>query len=160
MQNYHNIGLLITITPLKQNDDFVITKELLQEKLELKKYKTQSLIIRTLPNEVTKKTRNCSNTNPPYFTNEVMEFIVQLGVEHLLIDLPSVDKENDEGKLAAHHIFWNYPTLPRFAATITEMIYVPNEVEDGLYFVNIQIMPIELDASSSNIVLYELTEKK
>jgi hypothetical protein len=32
-------------------------------------------------------------------------FIRECGIQHLLIDLPSVDKEKDEGKLLAHKAF-------------------------------------------------------
>jgi kynurenine formamidase len=34
-------------------------------------------------------------------------FLHESGIKHLLIDLPSVDKEKDEGKLLAHKAFWN-----------------------------------------------------
>ena len=36
-----------------------------------------------------------------------MEYIVELGINHLLVDLPSIDRIYDEGKLANHRIFWN-----------------------------------------------------
>lgn len=75
---------------------------------------------------------------------------------HLLIDLPSVDKEHDGGKLTAHKTFWNYPKAPRKEATITEMIFVPNAVKDGLYLLNLQVAPFENDASPSRPVIYPL----
>ena len=40
--------------------------------------------------------------------------------------------------------------------TITEMIYVPNEISDGLYVLNLQIAPFENDASPSKPVLYKV----
>ena len=78
-------------------------------------------------------------------------------VQHLLLDLPSVDREEDAGQLLAHHAFWQYPAQPRREATITELIFVPDEVADGLYLLNIQITSLELDASPSKPVLYLLT---
>ena len=75
---------------------------------------------------------------------------------HLLIDMPSIDKENDEGKLEAHHAFWNYPNNAQLHKTITEFIYVPNEVYDGTYILNLQIAPFENDASPSKPVLYKV----
>lgn len=39
------------------------------------------------------------------------------------------------GKLSGHHAFWNYPLQPRLNATITELIYIPNEVPDGIYMI-------------------------
>ena len=80
-------------------------------------------------------------------------------MKHLLIDLPSVDREYDEGKLLAHKAFWNYPDNPRHDCTITEMIYVPNSIEDGSYLLNLQMASFENDASPSKPVLYEILNR-
>jgi len=115
------------------------------------------LVIRTLPNPKDKLTRQYSNTNWPYLTKEATIFIRELGIQHLLIDLPSVDKEKDEGRLEAHKAFWNYPENPRHNATITEMIFVENNIKDGLYLLNLQVISIENDASPSKPVLYQIS---
>jgi arylformamidase len=107
LKQFHSIGQLITVQPEKLNGDFVITKEMIAKKIEPQNLKFDTLLIRTSPNTNEKLTLNYTNTNPTYFTNEAMEYIVSLGVQHLIVDLPSVDKEKDEGKLSAHHIFWN-----------------------------------------------------
>ena len=83
-----------------------------------------ALVVRTLPNEKSKVGRNWSNTNPPYFDAEAMTWLVEREVNHLLVDLPSVDREVDGGALAAHHAFWTYPDNPRHQSTITELIFV------------------------------------
>ena len=75
-----------------------------------------------------------------------------------MIDTPSVDKELDEGKLAAHHAYWDYPNNPRLDATITELVYVPNEIKDGLYLLNLQMAAIENDASPSKPTLYVIVD--
>ena len=85
-----------------------------------------------------------------------MKYIVECGVKHLLIDLPSVDREEDGGQLLAHKAFWQYPENIRANATISELIYVNNVIKDGLYLLNIQITALELDASLSKPVLYKL----
>jgi hypothetical protein len=77
-------------------------------------------------------------------------------IQHLLLDLPSVDREEDGGALAAHKAFWKYPEDPRTKATITELIYVDNVVPDGLYLLQIQIAAMELDASPSRPFIYPL----
>ncbi len=59
-------------------------------------------------------------------------------IEHLLIDLPSVDRESDGGKLEFHHAFWGVPNDPQFHKTITELIFVPNHIPDGDYILNLQ----------------------
>jgi kynurenine formamidase len=99
---------------------------------------------------------NYSNTKPPYLLEEAIAYLNELQVEHLLIDLPSVDKEQDGGKLAAHHAFWQYPHNTQKNKTITELIYVPNEVDDGTYLLNLQIAPFENDASPSKPIIYKV----
>ena len=77
-------------------------------------------------------------------------------VKHLLIDLPSVDREKDGGKLLSHHAFWQVPENPRMEATISELIYVPDEIKDGQYLLELQFAPFDNDASPSRPVLYRL----
>lgn len=117
----------------------------------------EALIFRTLPNDIQKRTRNYSNTNPPYFEHAVGEWLRTHGIKHWLTDLPSVDREEDEGVLAAHHAFWNYPQQPVTDATITELIFVPDQVPDGLYLLNLQMASFHNDAAPSKPVLYPLS---
>jgi arylformamidase len=150
------VAELITILPIQlDNGDFVITRKQLQELL-IDSGKPEALVIRTLSNGSKKLSTNYSNTNPPYLLKEAIEYLNELGIEHLLIDMPSVDRESDGGKLEAHHCFWNYPNDPHFNKTITELIYVPNEVNDGMYILNLQIAPFENDASPSKPILYKV----
>ncbi len=67
----------------------------------------QAVAIRTLPNDETKKTKNYTGTNPPYFTEGAMRLLRSLGVVRLLNDLPSVDRSDDQGLLLAHRAFWD-----------------------------------------------------
>ncbi len=97
-----------------------------------------------------------SNTNPTYLLEEAAIYLREKGIKHLLIDLPSVDKEKDEGKLLSHNAFWNTDGKVRLDATITEFIYVPNSVNDGPYFLNLMVAAIENDASPSEPVLFEI----
>jgi hypothetical protein len=123
-----------------------------------------ALIIRTLPNDGSKQTRQYGENNiPPYFTDEAMRFIVASGFKHLLVDLPSIDRLFDEGKLGNHRIFWNvrpgsFELNPesRITSTITELIYVPNDVADGEYWLNLQIAPFESDAAPSRPIIFKI----
>jgi len=72
--------------------------------------------------------------------------------------LPSVDREADQGLLAAHHAWWRYPHATRMQATITEMIVVPDALPDGRYWLHMQVAQVAMDAAPSNPVLYELLE--
>ena len=144
---------LITCWPVKQgNGDLVIGQEIIEH---LPKDGFDALIIRTLPNNEDKLTRQYTGTNPPYLDAELARTIADMGVKHLLVDLPSVDREVDGGALSAHHNFWKYPENTRTNCTITELIYVDEKILDGLYILNLQIANFELDASPSKPVLYK-----
>lgn len=151
---------LLSVLVETQGEDLVISKAQLEKALKGKR--PEALVIRTLPNEIDKLSKKYSNTNPPYLEESAARFIRESGIQHLLIDLPSVDKEQDEGKLLAHKAFWNVKDInnlnedAQLEATITEMIFVPNDVPDGSYLLNLQIASFENDASPSKPVLYDL----
>ena len=160
LKTFFFTALLVSIEPEQQSDDFVITRKQLE--LLLDKTTPQAVIIRSLPNLQSKQSKNYSHTNPPYILEEAAVYLREKGVIHLLIDLPSVDKEKDEGKLLAHKAFWNIKNTQninadaRFDATITELIFVPDDVQDGLYLLNLTIASFENDASPSKPTLYSL----
>mgnify|MGYP001826361543 FL=1 len=156
LKRYFFKAEVITLAPEKYQEDFVISRKQLQYALGNKK--REALVIRTLPNVKDKLSKQYSNTNPPYLLEQAAEFLVEKGIEHLLIDLPSVDKEKDGGALLAHHAFWNTGGKVRYSATITEFIFVANTIKDGTYFLNLQVAPFENDASPSRPVLYKIED--
>lgn len=145
---------VVTIAPLFHNGDFLIGVK--QLKTALRNKKRDAIVIRTLPNLEDKKSMQYSNTNPTYLSEKAAVYLREKGIKHLLIDLPSVDKEKDEGRLLSHNAFWNTSGEIRMDATITEFIYVPNDVEDGEYLLNLMIAPFENDATPSKPVLYKI----
>ena len=156
---------LISVQPEKKGEDVVISKAQIEKALHSfsnSEMKPEAIVIRTLPNETSKKSFKYSNTNPPYMSEAAALFLRECGIQHLLIDLPSVDKEKDDGKLLAHKAFWNVTDVnqlnedARLSCTITEMIFVPNEVADGIYLLNLQIASFENDASPSKPILYSI----
>ncbi len=125
----------------------------------------KSLIVRTLPNEISKLTREYLEIIPPFFSTEAMRFIAQIGVKHLLVDMPSIDRIFDEGKLSNHRIFWNveqgaFSTNEKSLVnnTITEMIFVPDEITDGNFLLNLQIAAFVSDVSPSRPILFKCTQ--
>ncbi|MEO8240177.1 MAG: cyclase family protein [Flavobacterium sp.] len=171
LKQFFFLARLITIEPETIGEDLVITKDQVQKAMGISTslnvtisagITVEALIIRTLPNQIEKKSRKYSNTNPPYLSEGAATFICESEIRHLLIDLPSVDKEHDEGKLLAHKAFWNVKNTlhlnpdARLNATITEMIFVPDEIEDGDYLLNLQIASFENDASPSKPILYKI----
>ncbi len=160
LKQFFFLAELISVEPEIQNDDLVITKS--QIKNALNGNSPEAIIIRTLPNNSDKVSKKYSHTNPPYLSEEAAIFIRESGIQHLLIDLPSVDKEHDEGKLLAHKAFWNVKNViqlnadARLNATITEMIFVNDKVQDGSYLLNLQIASFENDASPSKPIIFEI----
>ena len=102
------------------------------------------------------------NESPSFLSIDAMEYVVSLGVKHLLVDIPSVDRLLDDGHLSSHNIFWetkerefNPNTQHK---TITEMIFVPKDVKDGNYLLNLQIPAFVSDAAPSRPILYKINE--
>ena len=161
---------LISITPKKtdekyipslNSEDLVITKEDLEVQLRGVNINfLRGLIIRTLPNSESKKSRDYMNISAAFFSIDAMQYIVSLGVQHLLVDTPSVDRLLDEGNLSVHNIFWqtkhkefNVKTQNK---TITEMIFVPASLEDCSCILNLRIPSFVSDAAPSRPVIYKI----
>ncbi|MDH3529129.1 MAG: cyclase family protein [Acidobacteriota bacterium] len=128
-------------------------------------FNPRSLIIRTLPNDNSKLTRRYDKPVPPFFSNDAIAYVVESGFKHLLVDLPSIDRLYDDGMLSNHRIFWAVEpesrTLNRDSrreSTVTELIYVPDEIKDGRYILNLQIAPFEADAAPSRPVLFNSSQ--
>ncbi len=147
---------LVTVPVLQVGEDQILTTSAL--KTAWKDTKVEAIVIRTSPNNPQKATQNLSSTNWPFLEEAAAVLLRERGIKHLLIDQPSVDKEEDGGALAAHKAFWNIPESPCKNATITELIFVPDHIADGLYLLNLQVAPIENDASPSRPVLFKVFE--
>ena len=98
---------------------------------------------------------------PAYLTREAALLLVEWGIEHLVIDLPSIDREHDEGRLTAHRIFFGLPAnsrelaqATRPQATVTEFAAIPNDLEDGAYLLAIHAPAWRGDAVPSRPLLY------
>ena len=127
--------------------DLVISKELLVQKI---KDPIDSLIIRTLPNSSYKSTQNYDENPAPFFTTEAINYINELSIKHLLVDIPSIDKANDNGLLGNHHSFFIK------GKTISELLYIPNSLKDSFGFLQIQIPNWHLDAAPSRPIFYPI----
>lgn len=157
LTSFHFIAEVISITPEKaSNGDHIVTLKAFKEKA--KHPQADAVVLRTLPNTDSKKAQSYSGTNPPYIEAALAEYLASQNTQHLLIDLPSVDREVDEGKLLAHKAFWKLPMSIRKHCTITELVFVNNSIPDGLYLLNLQITSLEMDASPSKPILYKLVE--
>ncbi len=161
--------------PVLDKEDLLITKKciedalkriLLEEKNKKTTYQSNSLsktlIVRTMPNDLSKQSRIYLEETPPFFSLEAVHYIRQQGFNHLVVDLPSIDRIRDEGKLLNHRIFWNVEpgsfeisSKTQIHNTITELAYIGNEIEDGEYLLNLQITAFELESSPSRPILFK-----
>ena len=154
-----------TYRPEKKPEDSIITEKEIQAGLKNGNSDfTMGLVIRTLPNDSTKKSRRYTKKAPPFFSVEAIGYINELGVKHLLVDIPSVDRTYDEGRLTVHHLFWNIEEGKHEMSeenlsykTITEMVYIPDGIADGEYLLNLQIAPFTSDAAPSRPLLFGIT---
>ena len=158
LKNFFFFAKLISVCPEKINGDLIITKKVVSEKIDSIQHPFNSIIIRTLPNDINKKCKDYSNQNPPYFSEECIKYLVEIGINHLLIDLPSVDREKDDGLLKNHKIFFNLSGGGN-ENTITEFVFISNTIIDADYFLNLQFIPLENDASPSRPVLFKIDYK-
>ncbi len=136
--------------PTTKSDRVVTRKSLEKATKDVPKGFLEGLVIRTLPNPEKKRHQQHSGHHPGYLTIDAIEWIVTQEIQHLLVDLPSVDREDDQGQLAVHHLYWEQA----WQRTITEMIYVPNNAPDGPYFLNLQVPRFVQDAAPSRPLLF------
>mgnify|MGYP001166817360 FL=1 len=167
LKNSFSKAYLITVEP-KENtsdtyhhkiakNDFLITKEMLIDRLSnIEKKTLNSLIIRTQPNTSSLTNTNYNLIKNAFFSNEAIKYITKIGVKNLIVDIPSIDKYDDGGKLGNHRIFWQIDSERPNNNTITELAYINNEIEDGDYIILLNILNIELDASPSRPLLYKI----
>jgi len=134
------------------NKDQLITKEQLMKSLGDNSSFNEGLIIRTMPNGNSKKNRDYNLEEHPFLTNDAILYIEEIGVKHLIVDIPSIDKYDDGGKLGNHHIFFNNKSN-----TLTELAFIPNECKDGKYFLSLNISNFSLDAAPSRPVIFSIS---
>jgi len=132
--------------PEPQPGDKLVTREALESSWP-RDYEPQAVVIRT--------------TDDSYLTREAAEFLVARGIEHLVVNLPSIDRAHDEGRLTAHRVFFGLApratsAATRPQATVTEFANIPPEVPDGPYLLEIQVPAIAGDAVPSRPLLYPI----
>ncbi len=152
--------------PAPDGGDALISREALEAGLAgYAEDELTALVVRTLPNDAAKKATEYGDRHrPPYLSADATRYLVERGVQHLLVDIPSIDKMHDEGRLTNHHIFWNVPEGTQEATpdtrvnrTVTEMIFVDDAISDGLYLLNLQLPAFHSDAAPCRPVIYALS---
>ena len=150
-------------TPALVTGDQLITRTALEGLItNYSDEQLQCLAVRTLPNNEDKcRQIYAQNNQPPFFSREAILYLNERGVEHLVLDIPSLDRLHDDGLLTCHHLFWQVEEGSHQAnekslvnKTITEMAFIDNQICDGFYFINLQVPAFISDAAPSNPVIY------
>ncbi len=154
-----------TLPHFSEDDDFVIPEKALAGCLA-DMGRADALILRTLPNSPLKREKHYqSSSDYAYLTPSAMDTLSKLPCQHLLIDTPSLDRMDNRGELQNHRLVWGLEKDQSEASearsperTITEMIYVPDTLDDGWYLLNLQLPPLVTDAVPSRPVVFPLQE--
>jgi len=125
----------------------------------------EALLVRTLPNPED-KTRRDYAAEPvyPVFSSEALTWLSSQPLKHLLVDTPSLDPAHDQGRLTNHRQWWGGNArleedgLDPRRRSVTEMIYVPDDIQDGAYWLHLELSPILSDACSSRPVIYPMAD--
>jgi hypothetical protein len=152
-----------TLPPPQPGDRLITRRALANAWPPALPFEPSALVIRTLPNKPDKQHQDYTNLTPPYLSREAAALLVERQIEHLIVDLPSIDRAHDEGRLTAHRVFFGLPpdsiTLAQAArarSTVTELAYVPDRVLDGPYLLELQVPALGGDAVPSRPLLYPL----
>jgi len=160
------VGRPVMLISITAPDGEAIGGAALTEVLERLPDGVDALVVRTLPNPLSKLERVYDTSEPhTWFSVEAMRAIVDAGIQHLICDLPSVDAY-DDALLASHRVFWGLPAdgviadagvAERPLATITELAFVPDIANDGLYWLDLGVPRYLTDAAPSRPILHPLT---
>ena len=154
---------LESLTERASRDDLIITAKSVRSALS--KFDAdgcEAIVIRTLPNEVSKMTRLYDDDSAPYFSNDCIELFNDCGFKHIVCDLPSIDRMNDGGALVNHRKFWRLSENgsvdeKSIHKTITELAYIPDSLSDGIYILDLQIPAFVADAAPSRPILFPVS---
>lgn len=126
----------------------------------------EAVVVRTLPNSAEKRRRDYQADPAPYVSVEGIGLLVEIGCRHLLVDVASIDRADDQGMMTIHRKWFCLPAgtsdvAPgsRVDRTVTEMIFVDDHVADGAYLLDLQVAPFVSDASPSRPILFPIIEE-
>jgi kynurenine formamidase len=151
------------LTDKSYDADNILTANSLRDALSsLEIDEVSALVIRTSPNDSSKTHRLYNDDSAPYFSKDCIQLINDLGIKHIICDLPSIDRMNDGGSLLNHRTFWNLndpsdsPDSVSREETITELAYIPESLPDGIYVLDLQIPHFVADAAPSRPILFSI----
>lgn len=151
--------------PEPADADLLITRARLEEAWPVPlgpRLTARALVVRTQPNEPQKFGEEY-RAAAPFLSAQAASCLVERGIEHLVLDVPSADRSSDGGVLRAHRIFFGLPPgstqleqAQRPGCTITELAYIGAAIADGWYLLGLQTPAIAGEAVPSRPVLYPI----
>jgi arylformamidase len=151
--------------PRAEDADLLITRSRLEQAWPAvlsPRLTARAAVIRTQPNDRQKFTEERAAA-APFLSREAVTALVERGIEHLVLDVPSADRASDGGALTAHRIFFGLPAgstqlgqARRQDCTITELAYVDDAIPDGWYLLALHAPAITGEAVPSRPMLYPL----
>ncbi len=152
--------------PAPHAADLLITRQSLEQAwIADLPFRPEALIVRTLPNGPEKRSRDYTHSGAAFLSLPAAELLVERGIEHLVLDVPSADRAEDAGQLAAHRVFFGLQPdaralggARRAQCTITELAYMPETLPDGPCLLQLQVPALSGDALPSRPLLYELLD--
>lgn len=122
-----------------------------------------ALILRTQPNPESKQWRDYTvEPDYPVLTAEAMQWLSRLPLKHLLLDTPSLDSMSNPD-LSNHRVWWGEGLEDHGlgfnpqSRSITEMIFVADDIPDGEYWLHIELSPLVSDATPSRPMIFPVT---
>jgi kynurenine formamidase len=151
--------------PRPEDADLLITRARLEQAwptAPAPRLTARAAVVRTQPNDRQKFSEERAE-RAPFLSQQAASALVERGIEHLVLDVPSADRASDAGALSAHRIFFGLPAgstqlaqAQRRDCTITELAYVAETIADGWYLLALQAPAIAGEAVPSRPVLYPL----
>ena len=148
--------------PAPQASDLLITRSALAQAWPTAlAFTPRALVVRTLPNCAAKRARDYRTQPAAFLSIAAAGLLVERGIEHLVLDVPSADRADDDGRLSAHREFFGLPpgstalsAVRRPHCTITELAYITDAAPDGVYLLSLQIPALGGDAVPSRPLLF------
>lgn len=157
IQTMHGICQVIDLSDAEFPDNYIHPDHI---KSQLLDHSIQILAIKT-PASIIPADHDFSGTDPLSLHPTTGKYLSEHhpDIKLLIVDLPSVDQEDDGGKLLAHRYFLEIEgnsTSKRKA--IIELAYFSEIKSSGRYYAIITPARVDLDAMITDVVLFDLTK--
>jgi len=162
------IALLIDLSDLPDEPGSLISRQHIESKLEQNNLPITMLAVKTgasgLPADYDFSGKNYMAVTPEAAAAVHDYSPGDSRIDCLLLDLPSIDPEEDEGKLSAHRAIFGLPETGHDMTDAEMRLLVEladfSALEEGYYYVVITLPRFETNAAAAGIVFRTLVERE